>query len=53
MRGYPSLGGPYNKDYSILRSMLGSPYVGKLPHSVVAKVWGSGLGFSIIMLEMN
>ena len=25
------LGGPYNKDYSILGSILGSPYFGKLP----------------------
>ena len=23
--------GPYNKDYSILGSILGSPYFGKLP----------------------
>ena len=25
-------GGPYNKDYGILGSILGSPYVGKLPY---------------------
>ena len=25
-------GGPYNKDYSILGSILGSPYFGKLPY---------------------
>ena len=25
-------GGPHNKDYSILRSILGSPYIGKLPN---------------------
>ena len=25
------LGGPHNKDYSILGSILGSPYFGKLP----------------------
>ena len=24
-------GGPYNKDYNILGSILGSPYLGKLP----------------------
>ena len=30
MRG-TFLGGPHNKDYSILRSILGSPYLGKLP----------------------
>ena len=28
--GYP-FGGPHNKDYSILGSILGSPYFGKLP----------------------
>ena len=28
---YP-LGGPHNKDYSILGSILGSPHFGKLPH---------------------
>ena len=26
-------GGPHNKDYSILESMLGSPYVGKIPYT--------------------
>ena len=25
-------GGPQNKDYSILGSILGSPYLGKLPY---------------------
>ena len=25
-------GGPYNKDYSILVPILGSPYFGKLPY---------------------
>ena len=25
-------GGPFNKDYSILGSILGSPYFGKLPN---------------------
>ena len=29
------LGGPHNKDYSILGSILGSPYFGKLPNTVV------------------
>ena len=28
--GYP-FGGPYNKDYNILGSTLGSPHFGKLP----------------------
>ena len=27
------LRGPYNKDYSILGSILGSPYLGKVPYS--------------------
>ena len=31
-KGYLS-GGPHNKDYSILGSILGSPYLGKLPYS--------------------
>ena len=31
--GYP-FGGPHNKDYSILGSLLGSPYFGKLPFEV-------------------
>ena len=34
--GFPKLGDlfgdPYNKDYSILGSILGSPYFGKLPN---------------------
>ena len=37
-RGFPKirvkgtfLGGPYKKDYSILGSIFGSPYLGKLP----------------------
>ena len=30
-QGY-HLGGPYNNDYSILGSMLGYPYLGKLPY---------------------
>ena len=35
--GFPKIrvpfGGPYNKDYSILGSILGSPYCGKLTYS--------------------
>ena len=31
-------GGPYNKDYSILVSILGSPYFGKLPYTLL--YWG-------------
>ena len=30
-----NLGGPHNKDYSILGSILGSPYFGKLPYHLV------------------
>ena len=37
--GFPKLGyhfgGPHNKDHSILGSILGSPYFGKLPHDTV------------------
>ena len=29
--GVPFLGGPYNKDHSIWGSILGSPYLGRLP----------------------
>ena len=49
--GFPKIrgtlfGGPYNKGYSILGSILGSPYFGKLPYaarvppSVVAGLFG-------------
>ena len=36
--GFPKIrgtlaGGPYNKDYNILESILGSPYFGKLPYT--------------------
>ena len=36
-RGFPKIrsalfGGPYNKDYSIGESLLGCPYLGKLPY---------------------
>ena len=27
-------GGPYNKDYNILGSVFGSPYLGKLPYDL-------------------
>ena len=37
--GYP-FGGPYNKDYSILGSILGSPYFGKLPKGCSVEAWG-------------
>ena len=31
-------GGPYKKDYSILGSILGSPYYGKLPYEKVVNL---------------
>ena len=30
--GLGHFGGPYHKDYSVLGSILGSPYFGKLPY---------------------
>ena len=35
--------GPNNKDYSILGSILGSPYLGKLPYGGVRRVAPEGL----------
>ena len=32
------LGGPHNKDYNILRSLLESPYLGKPPYETPGKV---------------
>ena len=56
--GFPNirgtfLGGPYNKNYSILGSKLGSPYFGKLPFGFSDACqdlrcggnWVSGIGF--------
>ena len=41
--GFPKLGvlfgGPNNKDYSILGSILGSPHFGKLPNTLNPKPW--------------
>ena len=41
--GVPILGGTHNEDYSILGSILMSPYFGKLPHgnkhSSIANTW--------------
>ena len=41
--GFPKIsgtlfGGPHNKDYSILGSILGSPYFGKLPYRTCYKI---------------
>ena len=51
---YSTFWGAYsNKDYSILGSILGSPYLGKLPHLIsevsfaylqATRDWASGLG---------
>ena len=37
-------GGPYNKDYSILGSILGYPNFGKLPYGLGLTGSGAGLG---------
>ena len=41
--GFPQLGlpskGPRNKDYSILVSLLGSPYFGKPPYCAPRACW--------------
>ena len=48
MWGFPKIrgtffGGPHNKDYNILGSILGSTYFGKLPcSSFLGLVWFSG-----------
>ena len=43
---FPKLGvpfwGPYNKDYSILGSILGSSYLGKLPNQNSSHPWTDG-----------
>ena len=33
-------GGPNNKDYSIMGSILGSPYFGKLPYKDYIRIMG-------------
>ena len=48
--GFPKLGVPFgspnSKDHSMLGSLLGSPYFGKLPFSDVARVQGFGVYWS-------
>ena len=40
---FSTIGGPHNKDYSILGSALGSPHLEKLPNTVLLlKVWELG-----------
>ena len=46
-QGYP-FGGPYNKDYSILGSILGSPYFEKLPNRLQTDV-GNHLGLPTLL----
>ena len=48
--GFPKImgnlcGGPRNKDYSILGSMLGFPYFGKVPYGL------EGLEFGVFRLQ--
>ena len=49
--GFPKLGvsfgGPYNKDYSILGSIMGYPNFGKLPYHLLFP-WKVFLSFSIL-----
>ena len=45
--GYP-FGGPYNKDYNILRSILGSRHLGNVPYRDDGKETGNYyLGFRV------
>ena len=37
--GVPFFGGPYNKDYSILGSILGSPNFAKLPYRSLLRLY--------------
>ena len=46
------LGGPYNKDYSILGSILGSPCFEKLPYKGCAES-SRWLGFQIYASELR
>ena len=39
-------GGPYNKDYTIFGSILGVPYVGKLPLVFIGGLFGDSLSVS-------
>ena len=51
-KGYP-IGGPYNKDSSILGTIMGSSYLGKLPYCIFRPMWGSILGSPNIMKITN
>ena len=42
-------GGSHNKDCSILGSILGSPYFGKLPYSFLPRAFGTVFKVSGIM----
>ena len=56
MWGFPRIrgtlfGGPYNKDYSILGSILGSPYFGKVPNELESKLLkGDYIGIVLAVL---
>ena len=54
--GFPKIrgtifGSPHNKDYSILGSILGSPYFGKLPYGFHTRSWYSFLFLSMLMSD--
>ena len=36
-------GGPYNKGYSVMGSILGSPHLGKFPYELIWGLWGLGI----------
>ena len=42
--GYP-FGDPHNKDYNTLGSILGSPYFGKLPYTLLGHLEGVSAGY--------
>ena len=50
--GYP-YGGPYNKDYSILGSILGPPVSGNYHVAAVVCIAGHGEGVRTTAIEKN
>ena len=53
----PKLGlpfaGPYSKDYSILGSVLGSHYLGKLPYTQVSQNRGPAYGNKFVPMAVG
>ena len=50
--GFPKVrgtffGGPHNKDYSILGSILGSPLLGKLPYNPIITQYNLNISYSL------